>query len=373
MKLAFAIFVTMVLAVWTLMHAYVFWRLASVAWVGAHLSNRTLALIALALWLSYPLARVLHATGPEPVAVPMEWIGSVWIGTLFLLLSTMLLVDLVTLGGRLFSSAAPGLRGLAAVAGLLLALLALVQGLRPPAVREHEIRLAGLPRERDGLVLVAVSDLHLGMINGERWTERLVERIHSLRPDLVAVVGDVIDGRADRIERLHPLLRRLDAPLGNWAVTGNHEYYTGLESSVRLMEEAGLTVLRDRWHEVAPGLVVAGVDDLTARQQFGEGVGHVAPVLADLPAGGVVLLSHSPLEAEEAAAAGAGLMISGHTHSGQIWPFGYLVRLRYPLLAGRYDVDRMAVLVCRGTGTWGPPMRLWRRSEILRITLRAPG
>ena len=93
--------------------------------------------------------------------------------------------------------------------------------------------------------------------------------------------------------------------------------------------------------------------------------------LANRPPGAAILLSHSPLQAGAAAAAGAGLMLSGHTHDGQIWPFGYLVRLSYPLLGGRYEVDGMPVIVCRGTGTWGPRMRLWRPSEILRITLRS--
>jgi len=138
-----------------------------------------------------------------------------------------------------------------------------------------------------------------------------------------------------------------------------------------VMESAGFTVLRDRTEELAPGLVVAGVDDLTARQQFGDGTANVAGVLEDRPRGAVILLSHSPLEAQQSALAGAGLMLCGHTHAGQIWPFNYVVQLRYPLLAGRYDVERMPVIVCRGTGTWGPPMRLWRPSEMLRITLRA--
>jgi predicted MPP superfamily phosphohydrolase len=139
---------------------------------------------------------------------------------------------------------------------------------------------------------------------------------------------------------------------------------------VRLLEASGLNVLQDRWEEVAPGVIVAGVDDLTARQQFGEKDGHVKSAITGAPPGAVVLLSHSSWEAQAAANAGAGLMLSGHTHAGQIWPFNYLVQLRYPLLAGRYEIEGMTVIVCRGTGTWGPPMRLWRPSEILRITLR---
>ena len=138
---------------------------------------------------------------------------------------------------------------------------------------------------------------------------------------------------------------------------------------MHLLESAGFTVLRDRSQEVAPGLVFAGVDDLTARRQFGDRDHPLARAMRDRPAGAVVLLSHSPLDAKGAAAAGAGLMLSGHTHNGQIWPFNYLVRLSYPLMGGRYEIDGMPVIVCRGTGTWGPRMRLWRPGEILKITL----
>jgi hypothetical protein len=118
--------------------------------------------------------------------------------------------------------------------------------------------------------------------------------------------------------------------------------------------------------------VLAGVDDLTARQQFGDTVNPLQQVLTNRSPGAVILLSHSPWQAETAAALGAGLMLSGHTHGGQIWPFNYLVRLRYPLVDGRHQVAGMPVIVCRGTGTWGPRMRLWRPAEILRLTLRSP-
>jgi hypothetical protein len=155
-----------------------------------------------------------------------------------------------------------------------------------------------------------------------------------------------------------------------WAVTGNHEYYAGVEQCVRLFQDAGYNVLRDAWAEVTPGLVVAGVDDLTARRQFGRGDHPLERALTNRPSGATILLSHSPWQAEVAAKLGAGLMLSGHTHNGQIWPFSYLVRLRYPLLGGWYKIGSMPVIVCRGTGTWGPRMRLWQPGEIVRIKLR---
>ncbi|MHB9030336.1 MAG: metallophosphoesterase, partial [Candidatus Latescibacterota bacterium] len=141
--------------------------------------------------------------------------------------------------------------------------------------------------------------------------------------------------------------------------------------NIRFFGEVGYTVLRDRWAEVIPGLILAGVDDLTARRESGRTDRPVEKALANRPAGATVLLSHTPWQADRAAAAGANLMLSGHTHNGQIWPFNYITKLTYPLTAGRYEVDGMTVIVCRGTGTWGSRMRLWSPGEILRIRLTA--
>jgi predicted MPP superfamily phosphohydrolase len=128
-------------------------------------------------------------------------------------------------------------------------------------------------------------------------------------------------------------------------------------------------MLRNRWAEVRPGLVMTGVEDLRASRRDGQTGNPISQALAGRPPGATILLSHRPRQAETAANAGVGLMLCGHTHGGQIWPFGYVVRHSYPLLAGRYEVGGMRVIVCRGTGTWGPRMRLWRRGEILRLTL----
>ncbi len=365
-----AVFLIVILAVWTLMHAYVVWRLWSVPLLAAAGAHRVLLAAALVLWLFSPLALVLSRVRPKFAPVPLEFVAAAWMGVLFLLLCALLVVDVVTAGGLLLPRLAPTMRGWALVIAALLSLIGLVQGLRSPRWWDYEVRLAGLPAERDGTVLVAVSDIHLGTLIGERWMARLVDRVNAMKPDLVVVDGDLVDGNVGEVKPLLPVLKRLRAPLGVWAVTGNHEWYAGIDRSVQLLEEAGYTVLRDRWAEVVPGLVFAGVDDLTARRQFGQLDHPVEKALAGRPAGATVLLSHSPLNADAAAAAGAGLMLSGHTHDGQIWPFGYLVRFVYPLLGGRYEVNGMSVIVCRGTGTWGPRMRLWRPSEIVRITLR---
>ena len=139
---------------------------------------------------------------------------------------------------------------------------------------------------------------------------------------------------------------------------------------MNFFKKANFKLLRNSWTEIKPGLVLAGLDDLTVTRRNGFSGDLVTKTLAGRPSGAIILLSHTPWETEKAAQNGVDLMLSGHTHGGQIWPFDYLVRRRYPLLEGRYEIDSMTVIVCRGTGTWGPRMRLWRPSEILHITLK---
>jgi uncharacterized protein len=359
------------LSIWGALHLYVFWRLSSVPWIGGHISSVALIIIGVALWSSYVLARILDEKGLQAVIWPIEYFAANWVGLLFLLFWALLSVDVVTLGGWLLHEHAPIIRGWAVVIACSLSVVALIQAIRPPIVTDYEVQLAGLPRERDGTVLLQLSDLHLGNLLGRRWLGNLISRVNQIKPDVVVIAGDLVDGNVGRVEPLREVLRGIHAPLGVWAVTGNHEFYAGLERSVRLLEGAGFRVLRDRHEQVAPGLVLAGVDDLTARAQLGAENHAIDRAMANRPNGATILLSHSPWQAEKAAAVGTGLMLSGHTHNGQVWPFNYLVRMRYPLLAGRYDVNGMTAIVCRGTGTWGPRMRLWQPSEIVRVKLRS--
>lgn len=363
----FAIFIT----IWVIVNVYVFWRASSVPAISRSLPRWAYLALAVFLASSYILARILYRVAPAFLVSPLELLGANWMGVVFLAFCALLAVDVVTGFGFLFRDKVPALRTAALVVAAALSLVAVLQALRPPVVREHEIRLKNLPPERDGTTLVLLSDLHLGTLLGRSWLEARIEQVNALKPDLVVLCGDILEGDSRREADFGPLLSRFSAPLGRYAVTGNHEFYAGLEESVRILEKAGFTVLRDRAVEVRPGLVFAGVDDLTARRQYGKDGAPLLRALAGRPAGATILLSHTPWEAEEAARASVGLMLSGHTHAGQIWPFGYFAGIRYPLLEGRYDVSGMPVIVCRGTGTWGPRMRLFRPGEILLITLRA--
>ena len=255
------------------------------------------------------------------------------------------------------------------IAGGTLSLIALFQGLRPPVIQSYDVNLPGLPVEMDGTVLVAMSDLHLGSLLGEKWLAGRVAQVQAERPDIVVLLGDIFEGHGPPRDNPLSTLRRLSAPLGVWAVPGNHEHYGG--HGMSLIAGPGFQMLLNSWTEIRPGFILAGVEDLTVRHRSGRRSNPISLALKGRPPGATILLSHTPWEADTASKAGAGLMLCGHTHGGQVWPFGYLVRLFYPLLEGQYDVDGMKVIVCRGTGTWGPRMRLWRPSEILRVTLRS--
>lgn len=363
-------FGSILISVCTLMHIYVFWRTASVPFVNRHVSLTLLIVTGVLLWAIFFIGRLFHHGGTGALTATIELFGMLWMGALFLLFIPLLTTDIITAFGFLLPRLAPSLRGWALFVGAVLSVIALVQGLRPPVVQSYEVRLAGLTGEMDGKVLVAMSDLHLGSLIGKRWLAARVAQVKEERPDLIVLLGDLFEGHGQPQEELLSILGRLSAPLGIWAVTGNHEFHGADNKSMRLIDAAGFKLLRNRWVEVRPGFVLAGVDDLTSKYRTGQDGDFISQALAGRPPAVTVLLSHTPWQAERAANAGASVMLSGHTHGGQIWPFGYLVRLSYPLLGGRYEVSGMPVIVCRGTGTWGPRMRLWRPGEILRVTLR---
>ena len=353
----------------TLMHVYVFWRAGSVPFLARHIPRKLLIGAGMALWAGFFLGRVLGHGGTGALARALELFSMNWMAMLFLVFVSLLATDFVTGFGLLLPRLAPSLRGLALAAGGVISVIALIQGLRPPVVQKYEVHLSGLPDEMDGTVLVAMSDLHLGSLLGGRWLEARVAQVQAQQPDLIVLLGDLFEGHGQPQGELLPLFHRLSAPMGVWAVLGNHESYGRRDTGTNLIEEAGFQLLLNSWAEVRPGLILAGVENLRASSYSGQGPDPISKALSGRPPGATVLLSHKPWQADRAADAGAGLMLCGHTHGGQVWPFGYLVQRSYPLLGGRYEVGGMTVIVCRGTGTWGPRMRLWRPGEILRVTL----
>ncbi len=363
-------FGTILISVCTLMHLYVFWRISTIPMVRRRYSRKPVFISGFCLWLFFFLGRTVGHDSSGFLAETFEFAAMNWMAVLFLLFVSFLAVDVVTGFGFFCRRFAPRLRGGALAAGCLLSIIALVQGFRAPVVQDYEVRVAGLPRALDGTVVVAISDTHLGPQLDDRWMADRISQVLKEKPDLIVLLGDFFEGHGSNPETFIPVLRRLTAPLGVWSVLGNHDFHGGGNESQRLMEESGFNVLRNRWVQVESGLIIAGVDDLGRRHSAGRNHDLVIQTVEGRPEGATILLSHTPSQIEQAAESGVDLMLCGHTHAGQIWPFGYIVRLAYPLLEGFHMVREMSLIISRGTGTWGPRMRLWKTGEILRITLR---
>ncbi len=352
-----------------LLLAYVLWRASSVPRLKK-IPRWAFLLGGLVLGLVLVSWRFLGHDSAGPWGALLEFSSMTLVGTLFLVFTCLFPVDLLSGFGWLFPRRAARLRGWAMLAGCLLALLALFQGMRPPVIVRYEVRLGGLPAALDGTRLAAVSDLHLGTLIGPGWLRARVEQVQALEPDMILVLGDIFEGHGASPAAYLAGLRSLSARLGVWAVDGNHETHGGPAATAAAGAEPPLRTLRDELLEPAPGLFLAG---RRSRSRHGRGAG-VPPWNPDPKhaPGAMILLAHVPMAAESAARAGVGLMLAGHTHGGQIWPLSIATRMVNPMLAGRYDIKGMTLLVSRGAGTWGPRMRLWRPGEIMLVTLRTP-
>lgn len=363
-------FGTILLGFYTLLLVYVLWRASSVEILRRSLPRKFLLLAGLFFWLLFFLGRFYGHHGTGPAAVALELSGMCLLGWALLTASALFGLDALSFFGLLFPKYRSRLRGAALLLGLLLTAVALFQGLRPPAVVSYEVFLPGLPRSLDGAVVAAVSDAHIGGIHGEAWFAERMAQVRDLHPKMVFFLGDIFEGHGN-IPADIPALRELSPPFGKFFVTGNHEAHGGDGAGSELLISCGFTRLADAWTEPLPGLVLVGVNDLTTHRRRASGGDPLGRALEGRPPGVAILLSHTPWEVERAAEDGISLMLSGHTHGGQLWPFGLLTRQAYPFFAGRYEVDGMTLIVSRGMGFWGPPMRLRHSGEIVKLTLFA--
>lgn len=365
------LFFVIALSVWSLMNAYVFWHLAGLpCFASGRFRRRWLWLAAVPLVLAYFGARNAYNQGWNGIGLTLEVVGSSWIGSALLFLSCFLVLDLLTLFGLLLRAWRPRLRLVAALAAAFMSVVALIQGGRDPVFEQSEVTVPGLPAELEGMRVALLSDLHLGTRFDGPWMARLAARVSEQKPQLILLAGDLIDGDVRRVRPMTAELARLQAPLGVWGVLGNHDVYSGPDSAVELLRGAGVRMLLDESGVAAPGLRIAGVNDLGASRGMTP-EDRVRKALSAKQAGeACIYICHTPMLAELASGLGAGLMVSGHTHAGQIWPFGYLVKARFPLFNGLYQVGEMRVFVSRGAGGWGPRMRLWLPGQACILTLR---
>ncbi len=313
-------------------------------------------------WLPL-VALVVGRRPPAPASRVLEWTGFVAMGLSSMLIVFFLVSDVLRVPAWGFG--APRVGFTIIMGSALLTMVGVIKARRPKVVRVA-VPIQHLPPDLTGLRIVQLSDLHVGPTIRRRFIQAVVDRTNRLDPDLIAVTGDVADGYVPELRDHVAPLAGLRAPLGTFFVTGNHEYYWDPRGWMRELERLGIDVLSNEHRLLQRGngrLLLAGVTDLSAASNP-----HAA--MRGAPASDVrVLLAHQPKSAFAAQDAGFDLQLSGHTHGGQFFPFNLLVRLFQPFVAGLHRLEAMWLYVSRGTGYWGPPLRLGAPSEITLIEL----
>ncbi|RZI89848.1 MAG: metallophosphoesterase, partial [Microbacterium sp.] len=245
--------------------------------------------------------------------------------------------------------------------------------LGPPALDRRQITLPRLPRVMDGTRLVVVSDIHLGPLLGEGHVRRIVERINELDADVVAIVGDLVDGSVEERGADAGPLAGIRSKQGAFFVTGNHDYYSGHDAWRERLDELGIRTLRNERQELrlrGGVLDLAGVNDVTGTG-YDDGPDFACTFADRDPDRPVVLMAHQPVQVHDAARYGVDLQVSGHTHGGQMAPFGWLARVEQPVVSGLGRVDGVPVYVTNGAGFWGPPVRVGAPPQVTLLELRS--
>ena len=357
-----------------------------------------LAVAALAILPHTYILYLRQAQLPELIRGPLAWITYLSLGFAALLFSLLLLRDLIWLAIDMVSSISAllhlpgdGLGGLAirdperrrfllnalnlgavGVTGVA-AGVGVYEARRTPRIVEVTVPIKNLPADLDGFRIAQICDLHVGPTIGRPFVESVVEAANQLDADLIAFVGDLADGTVASLRPHVEPLSRLKSVHGTFFVTGNHEYYSGVEEWLPEIRRLGMDVLLNDHRLIRQGkgrLVLAGVTDHSA--------GAMVPDHASDPDGAVrgapeadvrILLAHQPITVLDTGGR-FDLQLSGHTHGGQFVPWKYFIRLQQPYVAGLHNHDASWIYVSRGTGYWGPPVRLSASSEITHITLR---
>lgn len=380
--ISFIIFYSIVLAIYFLINYYIFIR----GWQALPSASKVRAIYLAAflfLSLSFVAGRILERFWLGPPANFLVWTGSFWLGAMLYFVLILLLIDIT----RLLNLAVPVFPSawldniehtrlvLFKTVTSVVIVIVVIAHLNTwfTKVNRIEIPLEGQNSKMSSVNIALVSDIHLGSLTPNNRVGKLVKKINSLSPDIILVAGDMLDEDVGPVihRDLGSSIKNLSAPLGVYGITGNHEYIGGISKAVQYLTSHGINLIRDSVIKINDSFYLAGREDLNIERFSGKKRISVEELLKDtgddLP---VILLDHQPFNLEKSAAAGADLQLSGHTHHGQIWPLNFITRAVYSISRGFGEVDGMKVYVSNGVGTWGPPMRLGSRPEIVLITIR---
>lgn len=309
-------------------------------------------------------------------------VGSFWLAAMLYFFLTLVFIDILRVFNHYFNIFPQFIENNSITTGrslffsvLLLVSLILAFGFlsaRNIKITQIDIPLEKLSARHNAFSIVQISDVHLGTIIHKKRLIEIVDKANALDPDLVLITGDLVDESVDKLEDMVEPLSKLKSRLGVFAVTGNHEFYAGVDEAVRFMEQSGVHVLRNRYVTIDSILNLVGLDYITPEQQMGRKNPPLESIMSDMDKSlPTILMYHAPVKLERAESAGIDLQLSGHTHKGQLFPLNFITNLVYTVHSGYARFGNMQIYVSNGVGTWGPPVRVGAPPEIVQIKLKA--
>lgn len=380
--MAFIIFFSIVLSIYALVNYYIYIRGLQAIPAGSALRPW----YQWGFWLLvsfYVAGRFLEKIHISYVSDFLIWAGSFWLAAMLYFFVWVLLIDLLRLTNLIIPffpdlmTRNMGQTRVVLLAGSMMAVVITVAAgyinARSPRVKTLEIAIEKHAGSRSEVHAVVMSDIHLGTVIGNGFFSRIVEKVNGLSPDIILLPGDILDEDLAPVLRqnIGETLRQLHAPLGVYAVMGNHEHIGGADEAFAYLQGHGITMLRDSVIRIEDSFYLVGREDRD-KPRFG---GRERMSLEKLLGAAdkrypVILLDHQPYYLEKAASLGVDLQLSGHTHHGQLWPLNLITKAIYRVSRGYEMIDGMHVYVSNGVGTWGPPVRTGSRPEIVSIRIR---
>lgn len=353
-------------------HLYALIRLDSIFHFSA--VYKTLVVILMIFLIFAPiLVRIVEAHQMEALARIIAFTGYLWMAFIFLFFCLGVVFDVVRLLFRFFPAVVnpAALSGIALALAALFSLILVVYGYfdaREIRIKKLEIVTGNHLPNNGKIRIVQISDVHVGIVIKEKRLQALADKIKEAQPDILVSTGDLLDGELNNVLPLAERLAQIKPPFGKYAVTGNHEYYAGIAKSLAFTRQAGFEILRDEVREVA-GINIAGIDDITGRKPIfaRENPRTTRTMPATVKDKFTLLLKHQPVVNS---ADNFNLQLSGHTHGGQLFPFGLITGRFFENNYGYFELGKNKLLyVSRGVGTWGPPVRVFAPPEITVIDL----
>ncbi|MEA3358675.1 MAG: metallophosphoesterase [Thermodesulfobacteriota bacterium] len=374
------LFFISIFSIYSLLHLYVFLKIRGAFSFGGVITFFLITFMVFMVGAPF-VVRLLERFEFDAFARIISYIGYTWMGLVFLFFFCSVVIDLyrillyvmgIILRKDFFYFLTPS-PGFAFFAALLPTLAITVLGYyeaRSIRTETVVIRSPKIPEEIGTITIAQISDVHLGLIVRHERLNGILNAVKRENPDILVSTGDLVDGQIDNLTGLAELLKAVNPSYGKFAITGNHEFYAGLDQSLRFLESAGFTVLRGETRDAAGVITVAGIDDPTGKYfGFYKGVSEDFLLSQNSNERFVLLLKHIPSVKKEALGL-FDLQLSGHTHKGQIFPFSLVTRLFFPNHSGLIDLSHGSKLyVSRGSGTWGPPIRFLSPPEVTIIKL----